>query len=326
MSTAERIRFVSGAELTAADLSAEQRSEAYARELHVRAVHGTWGIALGYVAGAFGDYLVVGPGIAYDCRGRELVSSRTVSLETPRLPGDMAEAWFDLGIRLADDDEVRGGGEVCHTRPLERPHFIWVLAGEATSDHPPAPSTALRTGETVPIARARVDASGIVELSLAGRRAARPAAGARVAAGSVSVDIADGAVRSDHPIDTTAGGFHDPPFYFASLSTGSSASTEGPLHGDYLLGPFLSISDATSSGFTLTICTGEPEPSSLAHFAVTVTVDWIGVEPIRGCWPAVRPLAALVTAGEPLGSWIPELTAFVYQPPLGPFDPSFQEA
>jgi hypothetical protein len=316
MSATERIGFVPGALLAAEDLREEVAAQTDARRRHVRVVHGTWGIALGYTVGQAGDQLVVGPGIAYDCRGRELVSSRTVATAPPAVSGG-GEAWFDLALRWCDDDELGGARSPGAPEARERPRLLWSRAGAAVQGAPqPPPASTLGLGEAVPVARVRSGAGGISELSLATRRAARPASGARVASGSTALDFgSERALWSTHGIDTSAGGFQEHPFYFASLAV-PGASTQGPLHQGAMLGPLLSISDAGADAFTLTVRFAEGEDGWLDEPLPGIAVDWIGVEPIRGCWPAVEVIVALLDAGMPLWALSSALASFTGHPAM----------
>jgi hypothetical protein len=325
MSTLERVRFVRGGALAARDVQDEVRGETVARELHVRALHDTWGVALGYAVGLAGPWLVVGPGLAYDHCGRELLSSRTVALRAPRRPLEALE-WIDLAVRRRADDELDRDEPLCSGGPLEQPRFVWAVAGEVGAGEAPAPADGLRLGEAVPIARVRVSKGRIVDVSLAERRAARPSSGARVAGGSVAIELpADSTLASELEIDTSAANFQAVPFYFASWSIGGAAVT-GPLRQGDLVGPFLSISNPRAAGFTLGWRFGTVESAKLEQADPGIRVDWIGVEPIRGCWPGIDPYRALAAEGLPLSLLAAELGSFAYQPALGPLVPLTQEA
>ena len=82
--SATRIRFTPRALLEATDLCDDAAARARARAEHVRFVHDTWGVALGYAVGVVGRTVVVGPGVAYDCKGRPIVLSTTLLLTVPR--------------------------------------------------------------------------------------------------------------------------------------------------------------------------------------------------------------------------------------------------
>jgi hypothetical protein len=313
MTATDRVRFLDDALLASADLRHEVAAQSRAREMHVRAVHGTWGIALGYAAGLAGRWIVVGPGIAYDCHGHELVSDRTVALAPPKDDG-----WFDLAVRRVGDDALHGAEALCGRGRVERPRFTWTPV-----DAFPA---GMRLGEAVPVARVRAVAGVVAELSLASRRAARPLAGARVASGSAGLELtAQAALYSTHPVDTSAGGFGVTPAYFASLSV-ATPSEHGPLHQNWLIGPLLSISGPTRDGFTLTVRFGTWESDYFDEAVPPISVDWIGVEPIHGCWPPVAVTDALRAAGAPPALLGDGLRTFVAQPALGDVVKHWEEA
>jgi hypothetical protein len=313
VSTTERIRFVQGAELTARDLHDEVAAESRTRAAHVREVHATWGVATGYSVGVVSRWVIVGPGVAYDCHGRELLSVRTVALQPPPDAG----GWFDLSVRYREDAELDARETLCPDPRREQARFVWAPLADAADSTP-------RLGESVPLARVRRH-DGTVEASLRGRRGARTVARTRLAAGSAIVDLpTNGPLRASFAIDTSSGRFHDTPEYFASLST-REPSDRGPLHESGLAGPFLSVSSPGASGFTLDVCYGTPETGPLPEAEPELHVDWIGVEQIRGCWPPVRPARALIDAGVPIAPLDSPLSLFTRQPALGPLVRTIEE-
>jgi hypothetical protein len=102
--TLERPAFFDGQRLTAADLTAAVEYELELRRLHNRALHG-WGIAFGFpVAGERGATSVtVGPGLALDLLGRELVLGHPLELSVPPLAE--ASTWY-LTISYAADPHL----------------------------------------------------------------------------------------------------------------------------------------------------------------------------------------------------------------------------
>jgi hypothetical protein len=160
--------------------------------LHVRAMHNTWGVALGYEVGVddSGTAATVGPGIAYDCRGREVISARTLALGVPTPPpGDGEGPWiYDLAIHYksledligqrellmtcltavadpgqeqvewcggSEDDDGRETGQDTPSQSFrpkeERPGWLWRLA---PNEYELSPE--VRLGEEIPLARFRV--------------------------------------------------------------------------------------------------------------------------------------------------------------------------
>jgi len=71
--------------LLACDMNAAVAAEAHRRALHVRAVHRTWGVALGFEVepGKGAREVLVGPGFGYDCRGRTIVSAEPATVPMP---------------------------------------------------------------------------------------------------------------------------------------------------------------------------------------------------------------------------------------------------
>jgi hypothetical protein len=130
--TLERPAFFDGQRLTAADLAAAIEYELELRRLHNRALHG-WGIALGFpVTGERGATSVtVGPGLALDSSGRELVLGRSV--ERPVPPVAQASTWY-LTVSYADDPhlavEERAGvcGAEGAVRLRDEPLLRWLDA------------------------------------------------------------------------------------------------------------------------------------------------------------------------------------------------------
>jgi hypothetical protein len=126
------------------------------------------------------------------------------------------------------------------------------------------------------------------------------------------------------PVDTSSGGFTVTPFYFASLAdhplgdTSGFASELGQQGGSQLaalmkilLGPFLTNSSASGTGFTLEVRmaarSGQEGRGALAglmnseaaaprEMQLPVPVNWLGVEWVGGCEPTLQ-FQSLVTLG-----------------------------
>src|SRR5262245_6685655 len=117
----QRLSHHTGQLLTARDLQDDVNYDARMRGLHVRALHGVWGIALGFEVLASGDpkSLVVTQGMAYDCAGREIVMSDTLQIQVDHVSANTpADAWwFDLLIRydasLSSPDFSSGCNDSC---------------------------------------------------------------------------------------------------------------------------------------------------------------------------------------------------------------------
>jgi hypothetical protein len=314
----ERVRLYDGARLTARDLRANETFEDRLRRLHVRGIHGTWGVAIGYEVSrsAEGGGVGVGPGIAYDCAGRPIVSARPLAVAPPPPPpgSDAPSWWFDLLIRYRDEDSLLAArdpagtvGVGCAATFEERPELRWAFAGDARGDVPPLAESA-RLGDDVPLARFLVGGGGVLsEPDLSLRRNAqglvRPhIAGGRVRQGSVA--ISGSPLHWSATIDTTDAGFDTQvPFYFVSLADHPFGPRSGfaPLVGPdpslglkRLLGPFVSIASAGRSNFVLDVRSAfpveaaknlPPQLSRALHLKLPVAVDWVGLEPVGGCAP-----------------------------------------
>jgi hypothetical protein len=92
------IRHRDGDLLRAGDLNRGLSADAWRWALHVRAVHGTWGVAIGFALEALtdGPVVAVGPGVGYDCRGTQIVNWRRAIVP---LPSALQEA--DLVVSAA---------------------------------------------------------------------------------------------------------------------------------------------------------------------------------------------------------------------------------
>jgi hypothetical protein len=174
------LRHAEGELLRARDLEAAVAGEAARRALHVRAVHGTWGVALGFALEPEdgGRAVAVGPGFGYDCRGREIASAERllVPLSSRQDSADLV-VWDRCGIRLG-----------------------WREPGRACEDE-------------LLLARGRFEAGRAVALDESVRRWCRSRR-FRLAAGIVEKQFA-----AKLNVSTAAGGFRTAPHYFATLAT-----------------------------------------------------------------------------------------------------------
>ncbi|MEJ2750764.1 MAG: hypothetical protein P8183_23085, partial [Anaerolineae bacterium] len=195
----ERPQFFDGQTLFADDM---QTVEAFNREmrwLHNRLLHQTGAIGNGYaVQGNKGDRVVViGPGLALDHEGREIVLLEELSEPVPPISGDEAggPAYFDLTVSYPHDDqlevtETRIG--FCDTagaiRLREKPVVTWVRLQKTAAGSMEVKDgeqrAAIKRGELVVIARASVLNCQLNDvLSLKQRRSARPSCQPYIAAG-----------------------------------------------------------------------------------------------------------------------------------------------
>lgn len=325
----QRLSHHDGQLLTARDLQDDVSYDARMRGLHVRALHGVWGIALGYQVLPTGDprFLQVTQGMAYDCAGREIIMSETLQVELEQPPrGSTAAAWwFDLLIRYDSNlngiDMITSNG--CPGVVPERPSWRWSYAGDAPTPFIKAPGFAddVRLGEEIPLARVRITDKGTwTDLDLAVRRVARSLTRPHIATGQVkagSIAIQGSPLHWTARIDTASAGFNTfTPFYFVTLSehpllgtTSGFASLAAPLtekQRGQLLGPFIKIGTPSSTAFILDVRTAtvsqalfEALPIALqrnAGFQLPVAVNWLGIEPNGGCAPPLASLRLLISS------------------------------
>jgi hypothetical protein len=327
------VRYYQGQLLATQDLRDDVDYEARMRGLHVRALHDVWGIALGYeiIPAISRKSISVTQGMAYDCSGREIVMSATLPLEVPQAPrASNAQAWwFDLLIRYEDRVEPESGCLVKQTCSEFAPNLArkqltwrWSYAGDAPAPNlkPSGFADDVRLGEEIPLARVRVTNQGeFAELDLTVRRAARALARPHISGGLVrqgSTTIEGSVWHWTSRIDTTSGGFSSSsPIYFASfldhpwLSPGSGFALNinalTPDQQRHLLGPFITISAPSRTGFTLDVRMATvnndifkliPAPA-LRSIGLPVAVNWFGIEPSAGCQPS-RESARVYWAGK----------------------------
>jgi len=215
--TLDRVVFATGDRLLARELADADAREATLHAIHVRAVHRTWGVALGFSVAASADHraVLVGPGLAYDPCGRALVLAQPARAPLP--PGAA-----DGDYRLAASASLAGGD----------PRWCWLDRERATA--------------TVPVARVAVSAGLVTgDPQPAGRPVA--AALAHVAAGRLTVQTEDPLISV--AVDTSRAGFVETPCYFAQPA--------GPQEGlGYQAGapePLLEIRNEHAGGFMLDV-------------------------------------------------------------------------
>lgn len=335
----QRVRHFEGELLTARDLQDDVAYETRLRGLHVRALHNTWGIALGFDVRLDPNETTVllGPGIAYDCRGREIISSRTIAVPAPHRPVPVQDGWFDLVMRHHDLNALLEGrrgydclGDGIHPSE-ERPAVRWAFAGEPTGADAPDLAEDVRPGEDIPLARFRISDSGTFgEPDFTFRRHAQGMVRPHIAGSQVAGDLEfnDTQMAWQTRVDTSAAGFSQTPFYFACLdehpllalrrrSSGDDSGSLDVLRS--LLGPFVSIRTPGRTSFDFDVrfavtpsevgftAAGVPAPPAVeggAAFAaqtgeihLPATINWIGVEPLGGCQPPVQFQLAVLLSG-----------------------------
>lgn len=169
------------------DFAGEANAVARRRAVHVRVVHRTWGVALGFTLAPSADRraVAVGPGFGYDCRGGEIISPSQQLVPMPSV-----EEPAELVVR-----------NVCGVQ------FRWRQPGRACDDE-----LVLGTGY--------FNGGQIVGVEETGRVCCR-GPGSRVVAG-----IAEQQLARKMTLDASAAGFRTVPLYFATLeSTAQLAAT-----------------------------------------------------------------------------------------------------
>jgi hypothetical protein len=266
----QRIAVPQGALLAARDLADADEAGAAMRALHVRLVHDTWGVALGMEVSRDGGgaALVVGAGLAYDRRGREVVLAAERRVDAPPPPGP-GEWWADL--LAAAPGTLR-----------------WSVAGPAGPGRRPQLGADVRRGEEIPLARVRIGAPGAIGVpDTALRPSVQRLAAPRVGAGRVAQGTPVAGTRAAWRlrVSTAAAGFFTTPRYFATLAGHPLGQAPGAA-----LGPFVRIFSPGPQGFDLEVRLagdrGVVAGLSDAQRVSPVPIDWLGLAPAEGCPPA----------------------------------------
>jgi hypothetical protein len=313
---AVRVRHYQGQRLLANDLQDDYDNPAWLRGLHVVALHDTWGIALGFdVTLASDGSVVVGPGFAYDARGREIVLAHERGLPGPLevfppesrpLAYELVASYdAELGRREASLDLVpcTGAGD----RPgHERPAFAWRRPGTT------------RLGLEAPLMAVRVAAGKLTNdpLDPSVRRYAQAQARPHIAAGVTppqqvwlpNKEHSELTLGYQTLVDTRDAGFIGTPYYLAQLRFGKAGVPDTLA---FLLAGFANVflTSVVNPGpdrFTFRVVPGREERDvagvagghpALAFVAAATSgstttvarlpwqVSWVGVEPVSGCAP-----------------------------------------
>lgn len=288
-----RLRNDAGQRLLARDLQDEHDLQSWRRAVHVAALHDTWGIAIGLTATIGAGEAIIGPGLAYDCFGREIILSRDAHVPGPVVaPGDDgANDVQTLVIRYHAELDARAARtDAFPCTPLdgrpgrEEPLFVWRRQGE------------VRLGLEAPLLAAQPTSKGLTALDLSVRRYARALVRPHIAAGATE------ATQSWEPweelggefrlgvqtrVDTSDAGFVGRPTYLATLR---AAPKIFALIGQNLL--FTSVANPAADGFIFRVAQGRRADIEFAPPVIdtaALRVDWIGVEPVSGCVPLAQP-------------------------------------
>lgn len=291
----ERVQWFDGAPLRRADLRDAAAHETRLLALHVSAMHGTWGAALGLsvVVGIDRREVVVTPGLAYTCRGEPLVLADALRLVAPRaVPGLAGDVAHDL---VAAPSPAPGGWPCERVTGCEDAVRVaeialrWELAGPAAAGAAPPPLAAdIRLGDEVPLARVIRRADGTLgDPDYSRRRIARGLTRPHVGRGTVAgLSWRDGVYRLLATVDTSGAGFTAVPRYFVSL-------VAPPRWDAAAVVPLLSVAASRPTSFDVALAAAARAPAApgmearLAG-AEGVSMAWVGVEMTRGCPPTLR--------------------------------------
>lgn len=307
----QRLRYFEGQPLAAADMQDDADFEQRLRGLHVRGMHNTWGVALGFEVSRTSDQAIhVGPGIAYDSAGGEIVSAQDPDIGPPVSPlGTKATAWwFDLVVSHVDRPSRLDNGPGCED-VASTASWRWCYAGEAPEGAPSPASVApdVRLGEEIPLVRCRVTDQRTFDdlLDFSVRRKAqglvRPHIYGRRETVSLSINVAR--LVFSATIQTAPGGFNGTPFYFARVVIPSLLDAANVPSELRFVGPFVSIRDPSRTSFAVDLrigvsragpviffggSTGLSAMSAAENRGLDAIVDWVGIEPNGGCPPPPR--------------------------------------
>ncbi|VTU28785.1 hypothetical protein [Variovorax sp. RA8] len=281
----ERLRYWQGQTLRAADDRDQRRFDALRRRLHNLALHSTEGVAFGLRVTRIDEDPVtweVACGLAYDCRGRELLLQRPRRIDMPT-----QAAWLVLRPRKAGRRSSGASACCVASEPGCIPDEALLLDADF--------ELAWTGGESEPVegvALARLDAEGVLDAQFRPRQA-RPLAKPRLARGETvrgdtpwepwTIQEPDGkgglrdrVVGVQTHIDTSAAGFTRTPCYIATIQsqTWNLAKTE------FAPAFFPHVADATPAGFTFRLLMTEiarRRYEALADFSrVTETTRGVG--------------------------------------------------
>jgi len=311
-----RVRWQPRDLFAARDCTVESAIESRWRQLHLRAVHRTWGIALGLHAASSdaGDLLLVGPGLAFDVCQREMLLDHPLLIAPPPVPAGIGGSawWFDLVARLVD-------GSVT---------WRWLYAGTrgAIDAEPPLLAGEAHPGLDLPIARVVLSAAGTIgPVDSSHRRGARRTS-ARLVSGRVSsgatLDTGGTFRRWSFTVNLSAARFRRPPIVFASVEAHPLQAILFSAAGEYLLGPFVEVGTATVSSVTLRVTAAMSPAGTVVLPATTITtlpvgIRWLAIEPPDIPEPAISLARARTPEGATAANLATRFTRLRNFPPPG---------
>lgn len=282
-----RVAWAEGSRLTHRDLADAIEHESRMLALHVVAMHGTWGIALGLRLSIGGDLHSVRltAGGAYTARGESVVVAESMMVQGPA----GASGVYDLLISpaTARTECTRDVLPACAARTrTDAPVLRWVAAS------PFGLGEGVRLGREIPIGRVACAADGTLSgVDYSQRRTVTSLARPHVASGvALPGRVAWHAqnIGLYAKIDTDSAGFTSTPVYYATIGS-------DPPWPAQLVGPFLAIANPTATSFTVRLTFGAVTGAasslfSLLEHAAEVDLRWIGVEAASGCPPTLASL------------------------------------
>jgi hypothetical protein len=285
----DRVRFRDSQQLAARDLADDADHESWMRALHVRAMHDTWGVATGFALAVEETQggVMVGPGVAYDGRGRDIVVADELRLAAPQPPASSPGLLAGLEVQLVCSYGGRGQrrhGLVCADEStVESAALRWVFPPGVA----PGRDT-IRLGEDVPLGTFGLSKDGKLSGPYLGtRRNARARLRPRVGSGEDSLPNhywLEKNLGAKHKVDTSSAEFTTTPHYFAWLSPAIAVNAG-------VLGPFVSIADPTPTGFTVDLMFALTQVlGPITEMFVDqgdVSLFWVGLEPYTGCPPTI---------------------------------------
>lgn len=219
----ERLQYRQGQLLRSRDFRDQAAIEAQLRWWHNRALHNAFGVAEGLSVEVNSNSVIVQPGLAYDCFGRELILAAPGKLRVPPKPA--AATQLTLVVRYRESSALRRKRELAGAclpgriaLRTEQVELVW------------APAGAIELADSVPLGTLLYDESGTGWNFKAARNFVRPLARPRIGSGITIPgrtnwkewdpkigQTALGFLGFETSVDTSASGFTDLPCYFAWL-------------------------------------------------------------------------------------------------------------
>lgn len=309
--TASRLEWVEGSALKQRDLASGVAAEDALLAAHVRAVHDTWGVALGLTTILAADRrsVLVTPGYAITCMGMAILLPDAQVVAVPATTLDTDSAW-DLILQAP----ASAASDAC-TRPttcdLAVPPSRATVGFHPTPAHVPGvrPPTAIDQRTSLVLASFVTLKTGELRgPTYDGRRGARVLERPHVASGVIAAGGVQWQQSHDHliaTIDTASAGFSQAPVYKVWIAAHAPWPTG-------VVGGLLSVALARTSSVRVQLLVPGRSAATARSVAAGVSLGWLGVEPKRGGPPMfsssqiVAPAAALIDRAQ----WAAALASF----------------